>query len=244
MQEVQDAKARLYETFKMDSVDKALNKRVEQQQKALEEQQAAMAAIPQPVDIYQRNKDRMYEVSQKSFPKGSSRAVDMSVYAVVDGVGTEGLAKAYKRAQDDIDALEDQGERGRANIRRQQYMQENFLPAVEIVVNSTSPDEVLANQKALQELDKYALVSTGASGKGYTATYIRQAYGNQLGQQEGRSDASVRSEVMRINSLLDEGQIRTAVGIANKLKDKIDKGEAMADDVDYDLLGRVVSFYK
>lgn len=209
-----------------------------------EAEKAKVEPAPQPVDIYQRNRDRIYEVNQKSFPKGSSRAVDMSVYAVVDGVGAEGLAKAYKRAQDDIDALEDQGERGRANIRRQQYMQENFLPAVEIVVNSTSPDEVLANQKALQELDKYALVSTGASGKGYTATYIRQAYGSQLGQQEGRSDASVRSEVMRINSLLDEGQIRTAVGIANKLKDKIDKGEAMADDVDYDLLGRVVSFYK
>ena len=223
--------------------------RLKNERKELEAADAELAKnspepIPQPVDIYQRNRDRIYEVNQKSFPKGSSRAVDMSVYAVIDGVGAEGLTKAYKRAQDDIDALEDQGERGRANIRRQQYMQENFLPAVEIVVNATSPDEVLANQKALQELDKYALVSTGASGKGYTATYIRQAYGNQLGQQEGRSDDFVRSEVMRINSLLDEGQIRTAVGIANKLKDKIDKGEAMADDLSYDLLGRVVSFYK
>ena len=196
----------------------------------------------EPVDIYQRTQDRIYEVSQKSYPKGSSRAVNMSVYSVIDGVGAEGLAKAYKRAQDDVDALKDQGERGRAELRRQQYMQEYFLPAVEIVVNSTSPDEVLSNQKALRELDKYALLE--GSGKGYTATYIRQAYGNQLGQQEGRSDASVRSGVMRINSLLDSGQIRTAVGIANDLKEKIDKGEAMADDIDYDLIGRVVSFYK
>jgi len=223
--------------------------RLKNERKELEAADAELAKnspepIPQPVDIYQRNQDRMYEVSQKSFPKGSSRAVDMSVYAVIDGVGSEGLSKAYKRAQDDVDALEGQGERGRANIRRQQYMQENFLPAVEIVVNSTSPDEVLANQKALQELDKYVLVATGASGKGYTASYIRQAYGNQLGQQTGRSDASVQSDVMKINALLDEGQVRTAVGIANKLKDKIDKGEAMAADIDYELLGRVVSFYK
>lgn len=195
-----------------------------------------------PIDIYSRNKKRAYDVSQKSYPRGSSRAVNMSVYAVVDGVGAEGLAKAYRQAQDDVDALKDQGERGRAEIRRQQYMQENFLPAVEIVVNATSPDEVLNSKQALEELDKYALLE--GSGKGYTATYIRQAYGNQLGQQEGRSDATVRSEVMHINSLLDDGQIRTAVGVANKIKDKIDRGEAMADDVDYDLIGRVVSFYK
>lgn len=195
----------------------------------------------EPVDIYQRNQDRIYDVSQKSYPKGSSHAVNMSVYSVIDGVGAEGLAKAYKRAQDDVDALKDQGERGRAELRRQQYMQEYFLPAVEIVVNSTSPDEVLSNQKALQELDKYTLLE--GSGKGYTATYIRQAYGNQLGQQEGRSDASVRSGVMRINSLLDNGEIRSAVGVANDLKDKINKGEAQADDIDFELIGRVTSYF-
>lgn len=199
-------------------------------------------ASSEMVDIYQRGQNRLQDVSRKSYPRGSSKAVDMSVYSVIDGVGAEGLAKAYKRAQDDIDVLKDQGERGRAQIRRQQYMQEDFLPAVEIVVNSTSPDEVLASKKALNELDKYALLE--GSGKGYTATYIRQAYGNQLGQKEGHSDASVRSEVMRINSMLDNGQVRTAVGIANRIKDKIDRGENQADEVDYDLISRVVSFYK
>ena len=197
---------------------------------------------PLPIDIYQRSQDRIYDIGQKKFPKGSSAAVNMSTYAVIDGVGSEGLAKAFKRAKDDSESLKARGERGRAELVRQQYMQENFLPAVEIVVNSTSPDEVLNSKQALEELDKYALLE--GSGKGYTATYIRQAYGNQLGQQEGRSDASVRSGVMRINSLLDNGQVRTAVGIANGLKEKVDKGEAMADDIDYDLIGRVVSFYK
>ena len=120
-------------------------------------------------------------------------------------------------------------------------MNENFLPAVEIVVNSTSPDEVLNSKRALDELDKYALLE--GSGKGYTATYIRQAYGNQLGQQEGRSDASVRSDVMRLNSLLDEGQIRAALGLANNLKNKIDRGDAMADDIDMELIGRVIAYY-
>lgn len=195
----------------------------------------------EPVDIYQRNQQRVYDVSQKRFPRGSSAVVNMATYAVIDGAGAEGLAKAFKRAKDDSDSLKSRGERGRAELLRQQYMQEDFLPAVEIVVNSTSPDEVLNSKQALEELDKYVLLE--GSGKGYTATYIRRAYGNQLGQQTGRSDASVRSGVIRINSLLDSGQIRTAVGIASDLKEKIDEGEAMADDVDYDLIGRVVSFY-
>ena len=194
-----------------------------------------------PLDIYQRNKARIADVERKRYPNGASKAVNMSAYAVIDGVGAEGLAKAYNRAKKDIEALKERGERGRAEIRRQQYMQEDFLPAVEIVVNSTSPDEVLNSKHALGELDKYALLE--GAGKGYTATYIRQAYGNQLGQIEGRSDASVRSDVMHLNSLLDNGQIRAAFGLANKLKDKIDRGEAQADDIDYDLIGRVVAYY-
>lgn len=48
---------------------------------------------------------------------------------------------------------------------------------------------------------------------------------------------------MRINALLDNGEIRSAIGIANDLLDKIKRGLAMADDADYDLLGRVTSFY-
>lgn len=194
-----------------------------------------------PVDIYQRNLDRFRDVEKKIYPKGSSRDVDMSVYAVIDGLGAEGLAHAYHEAKEGINALKEQGERGRAEVRRNQYMQEHFLPAIEVVVNSASPDEVLNSKKALAELDKYALLE--GAGKGYTATYIRQAYGNQLGNVTGRSDASVRSGVMRINALLDNGEIRAAVGIANDLKDRINDGAAMADDIDWELIGRVTSYY-
>lgn len=203
--------------------------------------EAPVESETETIDLYQRDKNRLRNVERKSYPKGSSAAVSIALYAAIDGVGAEGLAKAHKRAKHDIDALKERGERGRAKIRRQQYMQENFLPAVEIVVNFTSPDEVLNSKRALSELDKYALLE--GSGKGYTASYIRQAYGNQLGQQEGRSDASVRSGVRRINTLLDEGAVREALGIANKLKQKLDDGEAMADDSDADLIGRVVAYY-
>lgn len=195
----------------------------------------------EPVDVYQRNQDRIREANQKSYPRGSSAIVNTAVYSVIDGAGGEGLAHAYKEAKEEVDTLKDMDERGRADLRRQQYMQEYFLPAVELVVNSASPDEVLNSKQALADLDKYALLE--GSGKGYTASYIRQAYGNQLGQVEGRSDASVRSGVQRLNMLLDQGQIRTAVGLANKLKKQVDKGEAQADDASYELVSRIVAYY-
>ena len=184
--ETQEATQRLYDSFGMNKVEKALSKRAEQQTTPSE-------PVPEPVDIYQRNQDRIREVNQKSYPRGSSAIVNTAVYSVIDGAGGEGLAHAYKKAKEEVDTLKDMDERGRADLRRQQYMQEYFLPAVELVVNSASPDEVLNSKQALADLDKYALLE--GSGKGYTATYIRQAYGNQLGQQEGRSDASVRSGI-------------------------------------------------
>ena len=234
MDDIETIRAKLYEDFDAKGI-------VERQEKQKAEAAKKQPVPPEPVDIYQRNQDRIYDVSQKSYPKGSSAAVSMAVAAVVDGVGAEGLAKAYHRAKNDSDSLKARGERGRAELVRQQYMQEYFLPAVEIVVNSASPDEVLNSKKALEDLDKYVLLE--GAGKGYTASYLRQAYGNQLGQREGHSDDSVRSGVVRIQMLLDEGEIRTAVGLANSLKEKIDRGENMADDIDYDLIGRVVSFY-
>ena len=233
--ETQEATQRLYNSFGMDKVEKDLTRRAEQQA------EPQPGPVPEPVDIYQRNQDRLYEVSQKSYPKGSSAAVNMATTAVIDGVGAEGLAKAYKRARDDSDSLKERGERGRAELARQQYMQEYFLPAVEIVVNTTSPDEVLNSQRALEELDKYVLLE--GSGKGYTASYIRQAYGNQLGQVSGKDNLAVKEAIREINLLLDNGEIRSALGIANNTKEKIDRGQAMASDESYDLLGRITAFY-
>ena len=229
--DIEQIRAKLYDDFDADGI-------VTRQRK-----QAKNQPIPSsgPIDLYERNRERARENSRKMYPKGASPAVNMSTYAVIDGLGGMGLAKAYKKAKCDIELLKSRGERERAELARQQYMQENFLPAVEIVVNSSSPDEVLNSKTALKELDKYSLLE--GSGDGYTAQYIRQAYGNQLGNKEGRSNDVMRSEIMRINALLDDGQIRTAFSLAQKLKDKIDNGLMQSDDIDYETLGRIVSYY-
>ena len=199
--------------------------------------------LPYRVDLYQEKMIARRDNAKKQFPHGSSAIVGTAVKAVVDGMGAEGLARAYKRAKDDSESLLARGERQRAEMRRQQYMEEKFLPAVEIVVNSTSPDELLNSKQALADLDQYVLLPGKGSGSAYTASYVRQAYGNQLGQVEGRSDDSVRSAVRRINMALDDGKTRTALGIASKLKEQVDRGEALADENDYSLMERVIAYF-
>lgn len=192
-------------------------------------------------DFYEQTQNRLRDNAKKIFPKGSSQIVNYAVAQVVDGAGAEGLAHAYKEAREDVGELRKKGERERADLVRRQYMDEHFLPALELVVNSSSPDELLNNKRALDTLDQYVL--SEGSGKGYTASYVRQAYGNQLGQQTGRSDAYIRSRLRDVNRMLDKGNVREAYGLARKLKDQIERGEHIIDDTDYSLLGRIIAFY-
>lgn len=193
-------------------------------------------------DLYAEKATARFEEAKKTRPNGSSPIVMTAVQEVIDGDGGQSLARAFKRAKKDIDYLIDRGERDRIGMRREQYMEEDFLPALEIVINSTSPDEVLNSDMALKALDKYA--SLLGSGDGYTATYIRNAYGNTLGQKEGRSDDYITSSVRRLNHLLDHGNIRTAYGLANNMKRMIDAGEKQASNQDYELVSRIIAYYE
>ena len=194
-----------------------------------------------PIDLYRNNQRKRVANSRKEFPKGSRAIVKAITESVINGDGgTGGLSCAKKKAEDDIEVLKTQGYKDRASIRQNQYMEEKFLPAVEVVVNYTSPDELLNCKEALSALDKMALGVGSMSG--YTAAYVRQAYGDQLGQTRGRSDPNVIDEMRRIKMLVADDQIRTAIGMAQKLKKKIDDGEAMAEPEDYAVLGRIVAY--
>ena len=82
--------------------------------------------------------------------------------------------------------------------------------------------------------------------KGYSASYIRQAYGDLLGKdiedKFGASDPFVHEAIMRIKSLVFMDNIRSAVGLAKQTKERVDKGEHMASEDDYALLSRVANF--
>ena len=195
----------------------------------------------QPVDIYRLRANARYEESKKTRPKGSSRLVRAVTEHIINGDdGGEGLARAKRRAEDDSEAIKQSGDKARAKMMVQQYMEESFLPAVEAVINYTSPDELLNCKEALNALDSMAIGD--GSMKGYTAAYVRQAYGDQLGQKEGESDPTVVDAVRRIHMLVSDDQYRTAVGLAKKLKKSIDDGQNIASDEDYALLGRIVSY--
>jgi hypothetical protein len=191
-----------------------------------------------PIDLYRNTQRKIIANSKKEFPKGSRALVMAATERLING--REGLAYARKRAEDDSESLKANGYKDRAELRKVQYMEERFLPAVESVVDSTSPDEVLNCREALAAFDKMAL-GVGAMS-GYTAAYIRQAYGDQLGMKRGGSDPTVSAEMARIKSLVANDQIRTAIGAASKLKKQIDNGEHMAEPEDYAVLGRIVAY--
>lgn len=195
----------------------------------------------QPIDLYRNNQRKRVAASRKEMPKGSRALVKYIADAVLNGDGArEGLTCAKKRAEDDSEVLKAQGYKDRAEIRKQQYMEEKFLPAVEVVVEYTSPDELLNCKEVLNAFDDLAL-GVG-SMKGYTAAYLRQAYGNVLGQTRGVAEQASTETMRRIRSLVDNDQIRTAIGMAQKLKEKVDNGETSIEPEDYAVLGRIVAY--
>ena len=217
------------------------------------EQRAAQPAdtadvneIPVFVDMYQQDVNNMRTEQKKTRPRGSSPIVLASAKAVIrgDGVPAAGLAQAYKRAKDAQSMLKAKGEPGRADIVTRQYMEEHFLPAVETIIRFSSPDELLNCKLALSALDKLAL-GVG-SMTGYTASYIRSAYGDLLGkdldERFGTSDPVVKDSIQRIKALSYGGEPRMAIGIAKQIKKQIDNGECMASEEDYDIIGRVVAY--
>ena len=197
------------------------------------------APVPAPVDLYHERQKIQREYAKKSFPRGARSQVLATATDVIEGAGTQSLAKAYERARDDSEALDKMGDKRRAQLIRNQYMQDSFLPAVEVVVNFTSPDELLNSKEALDKLDKYALGVGSMSG--YTAAYVRQAYGDMLGQTAPASSPAVTHAVERANGLLDTDQMVTAKGMAKKTKEKIDKGELIASEDDYRFLSMVAN---
>lgn len=198
------------------------------------------------VDMYQQDVNEMRDESKKRRPRGSSPVVLASTKAAIsgDGMPANGLAQSFKRAKEAVTALKTKGEPGRAELTAKQYMEDRFLPAVETIIRFSSPDELLNCKEALRILDKYAL-GTG-SMSGYTASYVRSAYGDLLGKdldnRFDKSDPAISQMVMRVRVLSDKGDIRNAIGVAKQAKRQIDNGENMASEDDYELISRVVAY--
>lgn len=190
---------------------------------------------PAPVDTWQMYADARSEYARKSFPNGATRKFGNEARSVLDG-----LREAHKRAKMKIDNAKAHGDKLRAMLWGQQYMEDKFLPAVDALVLLGSADELLEMKEVLSGLDALVIID-GASGNGYTEALVRSMYDAQLGNMTSRSDAIVRDSVRSISELARLGDIRGATNKASKLLQKIDVGENAADDADYELLQKIVA---
>lgn len=221
----------------MDNYKEAVQKSLDElfEENPVIEQTEEGETPPQPVDLYQVGLESRQSNAKKSFPNGTNPKLVQDANAVIAM-----LAPAYRRAEDDCELLKSRGDYQRAKMVQDQYTMEKFLPAVESLVHANTADELLNASKVLEKLDEYAVI--GQAGKGYTASFVRSAHADEIGNGAwaGRSDGVVRMAVERIHKLLDRNQLRAAVGEANTIKAKIDKGEDIASQEDYDLINRVI----
>lgn len=202
-----------------------------------DEEPGQVSPPPIPVDMYQQGQDLALQVARKDYPRGSNPLVHATVRDVINGNGSTSLQKEYSIAKEEYDKLRQQGSFARAEVIANQYNQERLIPAIELVVNMTSPDELLNSRQALASLDSYVI---GVGEKtGYTGSYVRTAYRDLLGQRESSSDPVVQRVVEQIHGLCDTDQIRSAQGVARRIKEKIDKGENIASEGDYQLISRL-----
>lgn len=187
----------------------------------------------EPVDYYQKGADKRKEVLSRPRINGSTQKVLVDVCAV-----TSRLAPKYHKAKDDSERLAMLGDKQGARISREQYMQDYFLPSVESLVMTNSPEEVMNSTKALAEMDKLALTE-GERNDGYTYAFISKLYQDGMGGVVPTSDVVVETAVREITRLVQNDQIRAAVGAAQKIKDNIDAGENTASEEDYQLIQNV-----
>lgn len=185
-----------------------------------------------PKDLYNETQRTLRKESRKTYPHGASTLIKKIAEEALSG-----LTRQKKRAEADSDYWKQRGDEERAQLIKDQYMEECFLPAVEMVIISSTPDEVLNAKDVLSAFDDV----TFEYGPGYTASYIRTAYGDQLGNASSASDGYVRDAVNRIKSLAAMDQIRAAYGVAQKLKEEIDNGNHTASEDDYEIITRVAS---
>lgn len=207
-------------------------------------EQEGVVEEKETIDLYERDASARRKESKKRRPNGSASRVKFIAKKIIEGDGSIGLEKTYKKYKDTTEKMKKNGWKHRADIVKRQYMEERFIPSVETIIRYSSPDELLNCRDALSMLDKLAMGEGRMSG--YTESYVRSAYGDLLGKDlDGRfntSDPTVAGVVTRIRCLVGNDNIRAAVGLAEQIKKQIDNGEHIASDDDYSLIMDVANF--
>ena len=197
------------------------------------EEETQEVELASPVDLYKQRVDEQRKVSERPRLNGSTQKLLVDICAV-----TKNLMPKFNKARDDSERLARLGDKQGARISREQYMQDYFLPSVESLVMTNSPEELMNSTKVLSELDKMVLTD-GGRADGYTYAFVSQLYKDGMGGVVPTSDTVVEEAVRKIVRLVQSDQIRTAVGMAQRIKDSIDAGENTASTEDYELIQNV-----
>lgn len=198
-------------------------------------------------DIYEDHKQKDRKVLDRVYTNGSSPIARHAVISVIETPKADGftLADEWNKTRLAIQKALKHSRVDTAEAIRRQYMENHFLPAVVVVVNSSSPDEVVGSEYITKKLDAYAIPNISQShGPGYTEQWVKTRYAEHLGGgRQAVSDPTVREYMRKINYNFDEGNPRTALSYAVKCKKMVDDGDALAGEADYELLERIVSYY-
>lgn len=200
---------------------------------AVEQSEVVEETITEPTDMLQQSRNDRREYQTRG-SRGAKPKIKLDLSAV-----NEQLTHAYKKAKDDSDYYTRIGNRQYASMIRQQYMDDWYLPAVDALIKMNGMGAVQTNHELLRNLDALTLLD-GTGGDGYTETFIASMYAPE-GQLE-TSDGQVRQAVKDITYLCESDQIRSAVGKANGIKKRIDAGENIATDEDYEIIQRVALY--
>lgn len=219
----------------MDSIDARLTKATEDFFKEFKGSAPKAGTAPSGRDFYQEREDENERERRKSYPNGAMAKLITDVNNAI-----KPLVMAFNVAKRNYDRLKERGDKARARMVADQYMQERFLPAIEAVVRMNSADELLNAAEAMRKLDDFVLIP-GGSAHGYTKAYVRSLYENEIGDTMSKTDAVVERCLREINDMLAAGQLRTAIGKATKMVDAIDNGKNMAEPADYELLQKVIA---
>lgn len=194
-------------------------------------------SAPQPIDLYQMQRNAAYEASQKATAYGSPAQIGR----IVDDMVEQFKAERYNVAKNQYDHLMDAGSKDNAEYMRQDYMTKNALPLIESLVETYGVDAILNNKQALSKLDEVMITGNG-SGDGFTEGYLKQMHQQQIGGQPSSSDIEVTYAISRIKQMADSDDIRGSVTEAKRIKERVDKGELSANSDDYNLLLQVASY--
>lgn len=188
--------------------------------------------VQQPTDYYEVTKSKNYNTKQRS-----SYGTRPYIKEILKQLEVSPVRQAYKKAMKDIEYLESAGDKQRADIVRQQYMEDYYMPAVDAAVRLGSKQDVLSSREILDSLDNLVILD-GIRGNGYTASLVSNLY--EEGEAPTMSDVEVQHALKDIVRHCNNGNIGVAIGLAKRIKDKIDSGDNVAIPEDYEIIEKVV----